>query len=89
MGQDCDSYFFWYLCGQTLEEYKSRKLHRTTSRKHHRCSPKVKTRLDSQRGWDGFVEFFHVEDLEGGIRNVLLAFASVAGVGAGLAYLIR
>lgn len=42
-----------------------------------------------QRGWDGFVEFFHVEDLEGGIRNVLLAFAGVAGVGAGLAYLIR
>uniref|UniRef100_G1PZ39 MCL1 protein n=1 Tax=Myotis lucifugus TaxID=59463 RepID=G1PZ39_MYOLU len=38
---------------------------------------------------DGFVEFFHVEDLEGGIRNVLLAFAGVAGVGAGLAYLIR
>lgn len=42
-----------------------------------------------QRGWDGFVEFFHVEDLESGIRNVLLAFAGVAGVGAGLAYLIR
>ena len=42
-----------------------------------------------ERGWDGFVEFFHVEDLEGGIRNVLLAFAGVAGVGAGLAYLIR
>ncbi|XP_013366870.1 PREDICTED: induced myeloid leukemia cell differentiation protein Mcl-1 [Chinchilla lanigera] len=45
--------------------------------------------LVKQRGWDGFVEFFHVEDLEGGIRNVLLAFAGVAGVGAGLAYLIR
>lgn len=35
------------------------------------------------------MEFFHVEDLESGIRNVLLAFAGVAGVGAGLAYLIR
>ncbi|XP_038167145.1 induced myeloid leukemia cell differentiation protein Mcl-1 isoform X1 [Arvicola amphibius] len=45
--------------------------------------------LVKQRGWDGFVEFFHVQDLEGGIRNVLLAFAGVAGVGAGLAYLIR
>uniref|UniRef100_A0A2K6F6N9 Bcl-2 Bcl-2 homology region 1-3 domain-containing protein n=1 Tax=Propithecus coquereli TaxID=379532 RepID=A0A2K6F6N9_PROCO len=33
--------------------------------------------------------FFHVEDLEGSIRNVLLAFAGVAGVGAGLTYLIR
>ena len=41
------------------------------------------------RGWDGFVEFFHAEDLEGGFRNVLLAFAGVAGVGAGLAHLIR
>ena len=53
-GQDCDSYFFWCLCGQTLEGYKSRKLHRTTSRKHHRCCRKVKTRLDSQTerlGW--------------------------------------
>ncbi|XP_036199846.1 induced myeloid leukemia cell differentiation protein Mcl-1 [Myotis myotis] len=52
----------------------------------------VRTKRDwlvKQRGWDGFVEFFHVEDLEGGIRNVLLAFAGVAGVGAGLAYLIR
>uniref|UniRef100_A0A2K5CFB8 MCL1 apoptosis regulator, BCL2 family member n=1 Tax=Aotus nancymaae TaxID=37293 RepID=A0A2K5CFB8_AOTNA len=48
----------------------------------------VRTKRDwlvKQRGWDGFVEFFHVEDLEGGIRNVLLAFAGVAGVGAGLA----
>ncbi|XP_077012244.1 induced myeloid leukemia cell differentiation protein Mcl-1 [Tamandua tetradactyla] len=52
----------------------------------------VRTKRDwlvKQRGWDGFVEFFHVDDLEGGIRNVLLAFAGVAGVGAGLAYLIR
>lgn len=52
----------------------------------------VRTKRDwlvKQRGWDGFVEFFHVEDLEGGIRNVLLAFAGVAGLGAGLAYLIR
>uniref|UniRef100_A0A2K5DMS4 Bcl-2 Bcl-2 homology region 1-3 domain-containing protein n=1 Tax=Aotus nancymaae TaxID=37293 RepID=A0A2K5DMS4_AOTNA len=39
--------------------------------------------------WDGFVEFFRVEDLEGGIRNGLLAFAGVAGVGTDLAYLIR
>ncbi|KAK7804829.1 hypothetical protein U0070_001213 [Myodes glareolus] len=45
--------------------------------------------LVKQRGWDGFVEFFHVQDLEGSIGNVLLAFAGVAGVGAGLAYLIR
>ncbi|XP_037682007.1 induced myeloid leukemia cell differentiation protein Mcl-1 [Choloepus didactylus] len=52
----------------------------------------VRTKRDwlvKQRGWDGFVEFFHVDDLEVGIRNVLLAFAGVAGVGAGLAYLIR
>ncbi|XP_074119515.1 induced myeloid leukemia cell differentiation protein Mcl-1 isoform X1 [Sminthopsis crassicaudata] len=52
----------------------------------------VKSKRDwliKQKGWEGFVEFFHVEDLEGGIRNVLLAFAGVAGVGAGLAYLIR
>lgn len=52
----------------------------------------IRTKRDwlvKQRGWDGFVEFFHVDDLESGIRNVLLAFAGVAGVGAGLAYLIR
>ncbi|XP_007427996.1 induced myeloid leukemia cell differentiation protein Mcl-1 [Python bivittatus] len=39
--------------------------------------------------WEGFVKFFHVEDLEGSIRNILVAFASVAGIGASLAYLIR
>ncbi|XP_029436635.1 LOW QUALITY PROTEIN: induced myeloid leukemia cell differentiation protein Mcl-1 [Rhinatrema bivittatum] len=40
-------------------------------------------------GWEGCVEFFHVEDVEGGIRNVLMAFAGVAGLGASLAYMIR
>ncbi|XP_069505834.1 induced myeloid leukemia cell differentiation protein Mcl-1 [Ambystoma mexicanum] len=39
--------------------------------------------------WDGFVEFFHVDDVEGGIRNVLMTLAGVAGVGAGLAFMIR
>ncbi|XP_053331119.1 induced myeloid leukemia cell differentiation protein Mcl-1 [Spea bombifrons] len=41
------------------------------------------------KGWDGFVEFFHVEDYESGIRTVLMAFAGVAGLGASLAYMIR
>ncbi|KFM13385.1 Induced myeloid leukemia cell differentiation protein Mcl-1, partial [Aptenodytes forsteri] len=45
--------------------------------------------LMSQGGWEGFVEFFRVEDLEGSIRNVLMAFAGVAGLGASLAYMIR
>ncbi|XP_042296154.1 induced myeloid leukemia cell differentiation protein Mcl-1 [Sceloporus undulatus] len=39
--------------------------------------------------WEGFVKFFHVEDIEGGLRNVLVAFASIAGIGASLAYMIR
>ncbi|XP_028910975.1 induced myeloid leukemia cell differentiation protein Mcl-1 [Ornithorhynchus anatinus] len=45
--------------------------------------------LVKQKGWEGFVEFFHVEDMEGSVRNVLLLFAGVASLGAGLAYLIR
>ncbi|XP_060112493.1 induced myeloid leukemia cell differentiation protein Mcl-1 homolog [Heteronotia binoei] len=45
--------------------------------------------LVSHNAWEGFVKFFHVEDIEGSIRNVLMAFASVAGIGAGLAYMIR
>ncbi|XP_015278753.1 PREDICTED: induced myeloid leukemia cell differentiation protein Mcl-1, partial [Gekko japonicus] len=45
--------------------------------------------LVSHNGWEGFVKFFRVEDIEGSIRNVLMAFASVAGIGAGLAYMIR
>ncbi|XP_061231194.1 induced myeloid leukemia cell differentiation protein Mcl-1 [Neopsephotus bourkii] len=45
--------------------------------------------LLSQGGWEGFVEFFHVEDLEGSVRNVLMAFAGMAGLGASLAYMIR
>ncbi|KAM6106470.1 induced myeloid leukemia cell differentiation protein Mcl-1 [Pterocles gutturalis] len=45
--------------------------------------------LISQGGWEGFVDFFRVEDLEGSIRNVLMAFAGVAGLGASLAYMIR
>ncbi|XP_065607679.1 induced myeloid leukemia cell differentiation protein Mcl-1 [Cyrtonyx montezumae] len=45
--------------------------------------------LLSQGGWEGFVDFFRVEDLESSIRNVLMAFAGVAGLGASLAYMIR
>ncbi|XP_032841382.2 induced myeloid leukemia cell differentiation protein Mcl-1 [Tyto alba] len=45
--------------------------------------------LMSQGGWEGFVDFFRVEDLEGSIRNVLMAFAGVAGLGVSLAYMIR
>ncbi|XP_074385396.1 induced myeloid leukemia cell differentiation protein Mcl-1 [Zonotrichia albicollis] len=45
--------------------------------------------LESQGGWEGFVDFFRVEDLESSIRNVLMAFAGVAGLGASLAYMIR
>ncbi|NWH72976.1 MCL1 protein, partial [Piaya cayana] len=45
--------------------------------------------LVSQGGWEGFVDFFRVEDLEGSVRNILMAFAGVAGLGASLAYMIR
>ncbi|XP_009646760.1 induced myeloid leukemia cell differentiation protein Mcl-1 [Egretta garzetta] len=45
--------------------------------------------LMSQGGWEGFVDFFRVEDLESSIRNLLMAFAGVAGLGASLAYMIR
>ncbi|XP_033030443.1 induced myeloid leukemia cell differentiation protein Mcl-1 [Lacerta agilis] len=43
----------------------------------------------NNNAWEGFVDFFHVEDVEGSIRSVLMAFAGVAGIGAGLAYMIR
>ncbi|XP_054252943.1 induced myeloid leukemia cell differentiation protein Mcl-1 [Indicator indicator] len=45
--------------------------------------------LTSQGGWEGFVDFFRVEDMEGSIRKMLMALAGVAGVGASLAYMIR
>ncbi|XP_038624876.1 induced myeloid leukemia cell differentiation protein Mcl-1 [Tachyglossus aculeatus] len=45
--------------------------------------------LIKQKGWEGFVEFFRIEDVEGSVRNMLLAMAGVASLGAGLAYLIR
>ncbi|CDQ72508.1 unnamed protein product [Oncorhynchus mykiss] len=45
--------------------------------------------LVKNNAWDGFVEFFHVQDPESSVRNTLLAFAGVAGIGATLAMLIR
>ncbi|XP_036394903.1 induced myeloid leukemia cell differentiation protein Mcl-1b [Megalops cyprinoides] len=45
--------------------------------------------LINNKGWEGFVEFFHVEDPESVVRNALMAIAGVAGIGAGLAFLIR
>ncbi|XP_035282184.1 induced myeloid leukemia cell differentiation protein Mcl-1b [Anguilla anguilla] len=45
--------------------------------------------LLNNKAWEGFVEFFHVEDPESVVRSALMAFAGVAGIGAGLAYLIR
>lgn len=38
---------------------------------------------------EGFVEFFQVPDPESTVRNVLMAVAGVAGIGATLALLIR
>ncbi|KAG9345304.1 hypothetical protein JZ751_009850 [Albula glossodonta] len=45
--------------------------------------------LLNNKAWEGFVEFFHVEDPESVVRNTLGAVAVVAGIGAGIAYLIR
>uniref|UniRef100_A0A4W5QGT1 MCL1 apoptosis regulator, BCL2 family member b n=1 Tax=Hucho hucho TaxID=62062 RepID=A0A4W5QGT1_9TELE len=45
--------------------------------------------LVKNNAWNGFVEFFHVQDPESSVRNTLLAFAGVAGIGATLAMLIR
>lgn len=45
--------------------------------------------LMTNKGWHGFVEFFRVEDMESTVRNALMAFAGFAGIGAGLALLIR
>ncbi|XP_016345360.1 induced myeloid leukemia cell differentiation protein Mcl-1 homolog isoform X2 [Sinocyclocheilus anshuiensis] len=45
--------------------------------------------LLNNKGWHGFVEFFCVEDVESVIRNALMAVVGCAGIGAGLAFLIR
>ncbi|XP_061677357.1 induced myeloid leukemia cell differentiation protein Mcl-1b [Syngnathoides biaculeatus] len=45
--------------------------------------------LVENNSWDGFVEFFREVDPESTIRNTLMAFAGVAGIGATLALLIR
>lgn len=38
---------------------------------------------------DGFVAFFQVPDTESSVRNALMAFVGVAGIGATLALMIR
>uniref|UniRef100_A0A3P8VKM5 MCL1 apoptosis regulator, BCL2 family member b n=1 Tax=Cynoglossus semilaevis TaxID=244447 RepID=A0A3P8VKM5_CYNSE len=45
--------------------------------------------LLKNNSWDGFVEFFRVEDPEATMRNTLLGLFGVAGLGATLALLIR
>ncbi|XP_052000007.1 induced myeloid leukemia cell differentiation protein Mcl-1 homolog [Xyrauchen texanus] len=45
--------------------------------------------LLKNNAWDGFVEFFHVPDTEVAVRNALMAFGSVATLGAALAFWIR
>ncbi|XP_077383241.1 induced myeloid leukemia cell differentiation protein Mcl-1b [Festucalex cinctus] len=45
--------------------------------------------LLKNNSWEGFVEFFREADLESTVRNTLMAFAGVAGIGATLALLIR
>ncbi|XP_076862727.1 induced myeloid leukemia cell differentiation protein Mcl-1a [Brachyhypopomus gauderio] len=45
--------------------------------------------LLNNKSWDGFTEFFRVEDPESVVRNALMAVAGFAGLGAGLALLIR
>uniref|UniRef100_A0A8C7X109 MCL1 apoptosis regulator, BCL2 family member b n=1 Tax=Oryzias sinensis TaxID=183150 RepID=A0A8C7X109_9TELE len=43
--------------------------------------------LVNNNSWDGFVEFFRVSDPETTVRNTLVAFLGIAGVGALLAQL--
>uniref|UniRef100_A0A3B4AGK2 Bcl-2 Bcl-2 homology region 1-3 domain-containing protein n=1 Tax=Periophthalmus magnuspinnatus TaxID=409849 RepID=A0A3B4AGK2_9GOBI len=45
--------------------------------------------LVRNNAWDGFVDFFRVEDPESAVRNTLMAVAGLAGIGATLAMLIR
>uniref|UniRef100_A0A8C7PM75 MCL1 apoptosis regulator, BCL2 family member b n=2 Tax=Oncorhynchus mykiss TaxID=8022 RepID=A0A8C7PM75_ONCMY len=45
--------------------------------------------LVKNNAWNGFVEFFHVQDPESSVRNTLIAFAGFAGLGATLAMLVR
>ncbi|XP_016359516.1 induced myeloid leukemia cell differentiation protein Mcl-1 homolog isoform X1 [Sinocyclocheilus anshuiensis] len=45
--------------------------------------------LLNNKGWHGFVEFFRVEDVESVVRSALMAVVGCAGIGAGLALLIR
>ncbi|KAK7886555.1 hypothetical protein WMY93_026176 [Mugilogobius chulae] len=45
--------------------------------------------LIRNNAWDGFVDFFRVEDPESTVRNTLMAVAGLAGIGATLAMLIR
>lgn len=45
--------------------------------------------LIRNNAWDGFVDFFRVEDPESKVRNTLMAVAGLAGIGATLAMLIR
>ncbi|KAM6910749.1 induced myeloid leukemia cell differentiation protein Mcl-1b [Xenentodon cancila] len=45
--------------------------------------------LVKNNSWDGFVEFFRVADPESTVRNTLMAFIGVAGIGATLALLSR
>lgn len=45
--------------------------------------------LRENNGWNGFVDFFHVEDPEALVRNTLMAVAGFASLGAGLAFLMR
>ncbi|XP_026145197.1 induced myeloid leukemia cell differentiation protein Mcl-1 homolog [Carassius auratus] len=45
--------------------------------------------LLNNKSWHGFVEFFREEDMESVIRSALMAVVGCAGIGAGLALLIR
>ncbi|XP_072535650.1 induced myeloid leukemia cell differentiation protein Mcl-1b [Salminus brasiliensis] len=45
--------------------------------------------LLKNKAWDGFVEFFRVPDPESTMRNALMAFVTVAGLGASIAFLSR
>ncbi|XP_030640256.1 induced myeloid leukemia cell differentiation protein Mcl-1b [Chanos chanos] len=48
-----------------------------------------RTWLIDNNAWDGFEEFFHVVDPESAVRNALMTFVGIAGIGAGLALLIK
>ncbi|TRY65642.1 hypothetical protein DNTS_009873 [Danionella cerebrum] len=77
------------VCLRLKEQGREHCIHTVAQRMADYLISEQQQWLISNNSWRGFEQFFHVQDVESVFRGALMALLGCAGVGAGLALILR